>query len=67
MNREQHDSLITLLAALKGATDTGLLDEMATVIHPDIINGFCDASVTLLTGVESLSIMREIKTRTLQP
>lgn len=38
----QRKALASLKAALQEATDTGLLDELAGSLHPDIINQFCD-------------------------
>lgn len=39
----QTSALDELRYALDLATKSGLLDELAISIHPDVINGFCDA------------------------
>lgn len=38
----KQEALKELNRALRTATDTGLFDDIAAQIHPDIINQFCD-------------------------
>lgn len=43
LNEAQRSALGVLSAALGMATESGLLDELAGSVHPDWINGVCDA------------------------
>lgn len=43
MDERQKAALKQLYQALREATESGLLDEMAGQIHFDTINAFCDA------------------------
>lgn len=42
VNTAQLTALLALKRALSRATDLGVLDGLAAVIHPDVINRFCD-------------------------
>jgi len=43
MNEEQRRVLLHLRLALEKAADSGLLDAMWLVTHPDVVNSFCNA------------------------
>jgi hypothetical protein len=43
LTEEQREALDGVMWALRHATDTGLLDVLASDIHPDVINVFCDS------------------------
>ena len=47
---DKETALQNLQQALSDATETGLLDDLAGDIHPDSINGFCDAVATFDDG-----------------
>lgn len=42
--KQQEGALKDLQTSLTKATDSELLDQLAIIVHPDIINKFCDAA-----------------------